>query len=736
MPKISVLVPIFNVEKYLEECLDSIVNQTLSDIEIICINDGSTDSSPEIIKRYAKNDSRFIVINKKNSGYGDSMNRGLAKATGEYIGIVESDDFIENDMYEKLYALAKRHEAEVVKSNFFYYYTDLSEKSPQWNSEMGAIYNRDRKRVIKKHNEISRLVNPNEVGRVINPRENRHIFYQKPAIWSAIYQRSFLSQNKITFLPTPGASYQDTGFSFKVWASAKRAVFTEEAFLHYRQDNEASSVNSPGKVFCIADEYHEIESFLKKNSLIDELGPMAQATKYGGYSWNFKRLTNGLDGDFLKLFSKEYKEADKSGALDYDYFDSNMRRDLDEIINNPKMFLKRKKAKENAKISIIVAVYNAEKYLARCLDSLTNQSMEDIEIVCVNDGSSDGSLNILEEYYKKDARIVIRSTANRGPAAARNHAVAHSSGDYLMFCDSDDTFSPDACETLYDAISKNETDLAVSKIKIHYSTPELAAAYRRTDEDYYKVKYDGKMTLTDTVIKNTDASLCNKIFKSSLQKKYDIWFPAGHWYEDAKFFNDYTAVCSSAYYLRDKETYNYFRRPGSIMSTTASKTSRALDHTKIMMLSFEFLKRNDLFKTRYKLFLSNFPRYYDFSRRHLPSSKLESLHELVRSFIKRNRSYFDSIDPMITKELESLLPHVPAKTRLKRAVKSSLKKPIVKTFSFTSPTYRRQSSIMAMINGVDKKIDATDKLNAERVTKLSEQIALLQQSIDELKAKK
>ena len=123
MPKISVLVPIYNVEKYLEECLESIISQTLQDIEVICINDGSTDGSLKIIKKYAKNDPRFVIINKKNSGYGDSMNRGLAKATGEYIGIVESDDWVEKDMFESLYSLAKENEAEVVKSNFYNYFT-------------------------------------------------------------------------------------------------------------------------------------------------------------------------------------------------------------------------------------------------------------------------------------------------------------------------------------------------------------------------------------------------------------------------------------------------------------------------------------------------------------------------------------------------------------------------------------------------------------------------------------
>ena len=205
--KVSVLVPIYNVEEFLPECLDSLVNQTLRDIEIICINDGSTDNSLNIIKKYASKDNRIKIIDKKNTGYGDSMNQGLKKAMGEYVGIVESDDFIERDAFEIMYNLAKKKNVEVVKSNFYEYYTD-------------------QRRDIGRSN----MFLSQEVEKIIDPRKNRHIFYEQPSIWSAIYNNDFLKKNDICFLPSPGASYQDAGFNFKVWASARRAYFVDEAF--------------------------------------------------------------------------------------------------------------------------------------------------------------------------------------------------------------------------------------------------------------------------------------------------------------------------------------------------------------------------------------------------------------------------------------------------------------------------------------------------------------------------
>ena len=291
--KVSVLVPIYNVEKYLRQCLESVVNQTLKEIEIICLNDGSTDGSLAIIEEFAANDDRIVIIDKKNSGYGDSMNQGLKKAKGEYIGIVESDDWIELDAFERMYRHAKANDVEVVRANYYFYKGGKDKKN---------LY-----------------IDPMATGRVVDPVRQTWIFYQAPAIWSAIYKRSFLEENDITFLPTPGASYQDTGFNFKVWASAHRAFFTTETFLHYRTDNEASSVKSLGKVFNIAYEYEDIEKFLREKELFEELGPVLEVAKLGAYYWNVERLKLSLLPKFLTRMKAEYKKADSEGVLIEEY---------------------------------------------------------------------------------------------------------------------------------------------------------------------------------------------------------------------------------------------------------------------------------------------------------------------------------------------------------------------------------------------------------------------------------
>lgn len=290
MPKVSVVVPVYNADEYLRECLDSLINQTLKDIEIICVNDGSTDNSPNIINEYASNDSRFIVINKENTGYGHSMNLGLMKATGDYIGILESDDFAETDMFEQLYEAAIRHKAEVVKSNYFYY---------ECNNGIKAY--------------VVEILKDCSYNQIFSPLENKNIFYVQNTVWSAIYNREFLSSNMIRFNETPGASYQDIGFSFQVWACARRVFLLENAYIFYRQDNANSSVKSPSKIYCVCDEFLMIDKFLDIHKEIkDILLPVKVARQFNIYKWNYNRLVSTFQYEFYKKMVSEFMKIDDS----------------------------------------------------------------------------------------------------------------------------------------------------------------------------------------------------------------------------------------------------------------------------------------------------------------------------------------------------------------------------------------------------------------------------------------
>ena len=215
---LSILVPIYNVENYLVRCLKSIQNQTFKDFEVLCINDGSTDGSLDIIKSFTEGDNRFKLIDKKNSGYGSSMNIGLHNARGQYIGIVESDDFIHKDMYATLYEKTFG-KVDIVKCNFYDYY-----------SEEKKIINTERSALKSVHYPFSL-------------EEVPEISIGHPSIWSAIYRRRLLFDNNIKFLEEPGGGWVDNPFFYETLCTAKKIIWVNQPLYFYFKTRPESSSN-------------------------------------------------------------------------------------------------------------------------------------------------------------------------------------------------------------------------------------------------------------------------------------------------------------------------------------------------------------------------------------------------------------------------------------------------------------------------------------------------------------
>ncbi|WMC93864.1 glycosyltransferase [Kineothrix sp. MB12-C1] len=325
MTCISIIVPVYNTGKYLEQCLQSIKNQTLTDIEIICVNDGSTDNSLDILHRFADKDKRFIIIDKKNTGYGNSVNEGIKIARGEYIGIVESDDFIEKDMYQKLFEAAERTDAEIVKANYSIF-KEASALPVMFNEVLeGCPYNR-----------------------IFSSDDIHQVFYMTPSIWSAIYRHTFLEENNIYFRETPGASYQDTSFAFKAFMKADKVYFIKDAVINYRRDNMEASVKNQDKVFCICGEFDEIEAYIEQQKRMDNINQeryekllkIETLLKYRAYLWNYNRIALPYQYMFLLEMMKVFRESEREW-LDWEDWRKEERETLNEILTNPDSFFKK-----------------------------------------------------------------------------------------------------------------------------------------------------------------------------------------------------------------------------------------------------------------------------------------------------------------------------------------------------------------------------------------------------------
>lgn len=214
--KISVIVPVYNVEKYLKQCIDSIVNQTLKEIEIIIVNDGSTDKSREILDNYS-NDSRVTIIDKENEGLGAARNTGLKLAKGEYIYFLDSDDYIELDMLEKLYNLSTTKNADIVQCGMRRFYEDS-------DKEEFIFYNQEL--MIEIHSSESIV--------------KKYLKYEIPGyVHNKIISRELLRKNNILF-PT-GVYYEDILPTLKMFKSANKIILYKEALHNYRQRSNSIS---------------------------------------------------------------------------------------------------------------------------------------------------------------------------------------------------------------------------------------------------------------------------------------------------------------------------------------------------------------------------------------------------------------------------------------------------------------------------------------------------------------
>lgn len=483
-PKISVLMPSLNVSKYICECILSVINQSLEDIEIICVDAGSTDGTADIIASFAKRDKRIKIVHSAQKSYGYQMNLGLEMARGEYIGIVETDDWIEEDMYEKLWNAAEETGSDMVKCNYFHYTTRPEVESKPFENLIDCEY-----------------------YQVFSPMEKRTIFTTTPAIWSGIYKKDTLIKNGISFNETKGASYQDTSFHFMVCTVAESCYLIKDFLLHYRKDNENSSVNSSGKVFCITDEMHYYEQFLDNHSVYkNEIYKFYLALKYEKYRWNYERLKSKFQWMFLEVFYKEFKNSYENGLLDAQVFGKKDWDNLMQLILNPILYYKdtckiysnrpqwsdvfpaqilKKSLKMNPKVSVIIPAYNLEQYIEETLNSVLQQSEGNIEIICINDGSEDRTKEILLSCAQIDNRITLIDQMNKGQSTARNAAINIAKGEFIIFLDGDDLLEKDAVEKLYCRAVKDDLDILYYDGKSFYEEQELEKT-----NPYYKSAYE------------------------------------------------------------------------------------------------------------------------------------------------------------------------------------------------------------------------------------------------------
>lgn len=291
-PCISIILPSLNMTCYIRECLESVLKQTLREIEILCVDAGSIDGTIDIIEDYCAVDSRVRLIHSPEKSYGYQMNLGIREARGEYIGFVDTDDKVSEDMYAGLYERAKKDDLDMIRADYAMFVTK--------NKGDYCVF-------------VSSSKNESDYDKVIDVSSRPECMNYPFGVWSGIYRREFLLGNDISYNESPGASFQDNGFWVQVCAHAKKAMFMNGTVYYCRRDNESSSVLDSKKVLTVCDEFSFVENKMKTRikqfeGFREALFLLCAKT----YIWNFSRVSpdnyetclNRAKRDFCRYYTE------------------------------------------------------------------------------------------------------------------------------------------------------------------------------------------------------------------------------------------------------------------------------------------------------------------------------------------------------------------------------------------------------------------------------------------------
>ena len=239
-PLVSLVVPIYNVADYLEQCLASIQSQSYTNLEIICLNDGSTDSSLALLEAYAARDGRLVIIDKENEGYGKTCNRGIAAAHGTWVGIVEPDDYLEPTMVQELVDLIQANggesQVDIARSAYWRVFGNQKNGRAEVKAQVKNAAGSTEHRIPCAYKG---RVKPKQQPCSID--QMAQLLLHHPAIWTALYRKEFLTQNNISFKEVPGAGWVDNPFLIASHCCGARLVYTDSALYNYRENGYAEA---------------------------------------------------------------------------------------------------------------------------------------------------------------------------------------------------------------------------------------------------------------------------------------------------------------------------------------------------------------------------------------------------------------------------------------------------------------------------------------------------------------
>lgn len=452
-PLVSILVPVYNVEEYLGKCLDSIIGQTLHNIEIICVNDGSTDNSLEILERYRKKDNRIRIINKANGGLPSARNAGLDVAKGKYVGFVDSDDYIEKNMFQKLYEVAKRDKSEIVVCG-----AHIFPKNPRANSWL--------------YSSLSPWYQHYDN---FEPRILFECVCTTPFLWRMLIKRNLIEKHNLR-LNERILIGEDKLFQTKIYPKAKGITIIPDKLYHYCWHRNNSMMNQevndlstlPQKIKSHSMLIESISQELLENNVDDDM-------KLAFLKWSIPFIYE----DFISLpLNKKIDLAEGLISIWENSGYYNLKWKIEDAVKEKFDYVCQvvKETIDDVKVSVVVYVSDGAEYIKQELDSILNQSVQ-LECILVNNGVSDDVYKVLHQYLFKDKRIRLLNMENKSYSEALNNGIDLAIGQYLTFGEAYGWYKTNhALEEWTVEIEHTNADICASIIAIEESSKFLSSA--------------------------------------------------------------------------------------------------------------------------------------------------------------------------------------------------------------------------------------------------------------------
>lgn len=634
MTKVSVIIPVYNAEKYLGKCLESLLSQTLQEMEIICVDDGSSDGSPEILKRFQERDGRVRILTQENQYAGAARNNGMKEAQGEYLLFLDADDFFEETLLEKTYLQGKKEEADVVLFG-----------AKQYNEKTGCVspaawyFKRD---ALPKENPFS------------GKTENTDVFaLVTPAPWTKLFRREFVEKQGLSFQGLQNSN--DVYFVLTALALAEKITYVDEELVFYRVGMKGSLQGSKSlHPDCFIEAYAGVYRELKRRGIYEGYEKGFLNILLSGCAHNLRTVTDWelrrricermAESEFAEMGLMEHREEYFRRKEDFVFvkgilnaFEWETQHQKRLLPTEPVIIRKAENDIGIPRVSVIIPVYNVEKYLRECLDSIVNQTLREIEIICVDDGSTDGSPEILREYGERDCRITIISQENRGISSARNHGADIASGEYFYFMDSDDILERDALSRLYQLSEEKSLDVLYFDGESFFETEELKEikknyiTYYARKGDYSRVMTGPQMLHEMIAMDEYRSSLCLQFISSVHYRQENLRFEEGIIGEDNIFTFQCIMPAHRVYHM--KEAFFHRRvRENSVM-TSAGK-----------------------FEQVYGFFAGYLAIERAFRDNQLNQEDAEGLSMLVRMRLRLTRKLYHDLEPEYKLCFEALKP--------------------------------------------------------------------------------